>query len=65
MSNKRLIGFKAREEMQKSIKLAEIAVDLNLSFEKGKELKKKQDEAFKKAQFFKNLNRAMNEVENG
>lgn len=59
MSIKAVIGSKAKEELKKSVELRKLAIDMNISFDKAKEIAKKQDEAFKKSRFFKNLNRAM------
>ena len=64
MADKRVIGSKIREEMQRSVQLRNISMNLNLPFEKGMELKRQQDEAFRKAQFFKKLSKAINEAEN-
>lgn len=63
METKKEIMKKIRMESRKSHNLSEISKNKNLSFEKGKELQKKQDEAFKKFEFFKKLSNAMNEVE--
>lgn len=61
MSIKKTLYDKAGEEMKKSIKLRKCASDQSLSFDKARDLSKKQDEAFKKFKFFQNLNKAISE----
>lgn len=50
---------KVREENIKSNKLRKLASQVN-NMEKAKELRKQQDEAYKKFLFFKNLNNVKN-----
>ncbi len=50
---------KVREENIKSDKLRKLASQVN-NMEKAKELRKQQDEAYKKFLFFKNLNNVKN-----
>lgn len=63
MKVKYALKNKINEEIQRTVKLRDCSTDVSLSFEKGKQLKEQKDEAFKKFQFFKNLNKAINEAE--
>lgn len=62
-STRKIIRDKTNQELKKSLDLRYYSSDQNISFDKAQEINKKQDEAFKKFQFFKKLSNAMNEVE--
>lgn len=63
MKNKGLIGYKAGEELKKAINLQKAASNFGTSYKNAIEMRKQKNEAFNKFQFFKSLNRAMNEVQ--
>lgn len=48
-----------KEQHNKSVRLRELAYDDRLKFDKQEEMRKEQDEAYKKYNFVKNLRRAM------
>ena len=54
-----IIEKKIREECNKSIKLRSLALDSHISYEKGQEIQKLQNEHYNKWLFFKNLKGAM------
>lgn len=63
MDLRKEIDKKTYNELRKSIKLRDLSKDMNLSFDKATKLQREQDEAFKKWSFFKELKKAINEVE--
>ena len=48
-----------KEQLKKSARLRELAYDDRLKFDKQEEIRKEQDEAYKKYNFIKNLRGAM------
>ena len=48
-----------KEQLKKSIRLRELAYDDRLKFDKQEEIRKEQDEVYKKYNFIKNLRGAM------
>lgn len=48
-----------REEYRKAGQIANLLMDDRVSFEKNKELRKTKDNCFKKVDFYKNLNKAL------
>ena len=58
----RAIKDKINEEREKSVRLADIAVDGKLSYDKSQEIQKEQAKHHEKFIFFKNLNKAMEAV---
>ena len=54
-----VIQKRMREELYKSKTLRSLTFSNNISYSKGLEIRKKQDESYKKWQFYKNLNKAM------
>lgn len=54
-----VIQKRMREELYKSRTLRELTFSDNISYDKGLEIRKKQDESYKRWQFYKNLNKAM------
>lgn len=54
-----IIEKKIREECNKSIKLRIMALDSHISYEKGQEIQKLQNESYNKFLFYKNLGKAM------
>lgn len=59
MSTKNAVITKMKEEMSKSSKLKMLSFDKKLPFDKAMEMREKQEESYKKAQFLKQLNIAM------
>ena len=58
----KFINDMINEECQKSKRLRELACECN--FEKGVEIRKKQNESYKKFVFLKNLNKEMGKIKN-
>lgn len=54
-----IIEKKIREECNKSIKLRIMALDSHISYKKGQEIQKLQNESYNKFLFYKNLGKAM------
>lgn len=54
---------KQKEELKKSVNLRQLAIDKSISKEKSDEIRKKQDEAFKKYNFIKDFRKAVNKIE--
>lgn len=48
-----------KKALEKSIKLRELSYDDTISFEKQEEIRKQQDDAYKKYNFIKNLRSSM------
>lgn len=51
-----IIQKRMKEELYKSKNLRTLTFSDNISYDKGLEIRKKQDESYKKFLFFKNLN---------
>lgn len=54
-----IIEKKIREECNRSRKLRSLALDSHISFEKGQEIQRLQNESYNKFLFYKNLGKAM------
>lgn len=52
-----------KEQLKKSSRLRELAYDDRLKYDKQEELRKEQDEAYKKYNFIKDFRKAINKIE--
>ena len=52
-----------KEQLKKSARLRELAYDDRLKFDKQEEIRKEQDEAYKKYNFIKDFRKAINKIE--